>query len=212
MRNFLVCLFMVVMVVACNQKTEPPADPPAGDVTVEPAPSPSKYEFRWDSPEKTKVLVRSIQDAKFLMTVKPKDWQEYTDKWPENTRELIQFWGNILVEISYYESKWDGSKSYKEAFRNSQGERIYSRGLFQLSRESGRGYGCSFFEEADLHKDHLNISCAVVILDRWVGRDKVIDGGYSGNWKGGARYWAVLRGFNSYTKKALKGIKDANKP
>lgn len=165
------------------------------------------YTFDWGNLEWDRHLVDQIKNSK-LVTAIPKDREEY---FYSSAKDPIEFWGKLLVKMSYYESKWIPSKKYLENFKDRNGRRIYSRGLFQLSLESGRGYGCPFHSEADIHKPKNNITCAVKILERWVVRDGVIRGRFGSKWRGGARYWAVLRGTRKYTKISLNGIKNANK-
>lgn len=204
MRFLLVLLFLV----SCTNQ-EPPT-------TTAPQPKPVINKFKWNHEYNDHFLIKSIKEhGKSLLTVKPKDWNQYISVWPTTEQGLINFWGNILVEMAYWESKWDGSKKYKENFKDRNGKYIYSRGLFQLSLESGLGYKCPFRNNQDIHVDSKNIECAVRILDRWVGRDKVISGKYRAGLKtrylGGARYWAVLRGHRDYTVKSLNAVKAANK-
>lgn len=69
-----------------------------------------------------------------------------------------------------------------------------SRGLFQLSVSSSRGLGCGFISSSDdLHNPDLNIKCALTIYKNYIIQDKIITGKVDDKWKGGARYWAVLR-------------------
>jgi hypothetical protein len=104
-----------------------------------------------------------------------------------------QAWAFFISAIVRYESNFDPSRSYQESFRDSTGARVVSRGLLQLSLESSRAYSCGFASSQEIHDPFMNLSCGIKILNHWVGRDKKIAGGTRGAWKGGARYWAVLR-------------------
>lgn len=69
-----------------------------------------------------------------------------------------------------------------------------SRGLFQLSVSSSRGLGCNWINNSDdLHNEDLNIKCALYIYKNYILQDKIITGKVDDKWKGGARYWSVLR-------------------
>ena len=196
----LLCLFFV----SCSKNELPPAPKPA------PIQASKPLKFEWGHEYNDWFLVKAIKNhGQALLTKRPKDWKEYIDVWPSSEKELMRFWGNILVKMAYFESKWHGSKSYKENFKDRNGKYIYSRGLFQLSLESGLGYKCPFRNSSDVHVDSKNIECAVRILNRWVDRDGVIAG--KNPWRGGARYWAVLRDHREYTRKAMKAIKQANR-
>ena len=104
-----------------------------------------------------------------------------------------QYWTYVLSSMVRFESNFKTETKYTEDFNDSRGNRVISRGLLQISIESGNAYGCNFRTTADLHDPYQNLSCGIRILNRWVGRDGRIAGKVSGSWKGGARYWAVLR-------------------
>lgn len=104
-----------------------------------------------------------------------------------------QYWAYMLSSMVRFESNFKTDTKYTEDFNDSKGNKVVSRGLLQISIESGNAYGCGFKTTADLHDPLQNLSCGIRILNRWVGRDGRIAGKVSGSWKGGARYWAVLR-------------------
>lgn len=104
-----------------------------------------------------------------------------------------QYWAYMLSAMVRFESNFKTETKYTEDFNDSKGNRVISRGLLQISIESGNAYGCAFKTANDLHDPLQNLSCGIRILNRWVGRDGRIAGKVSGSWKGGARYWAVLR-------------------
>lgn len=197
-------LLTALLLVSCNDETP---SKPSTPVVVEPS-----VQYAWNN----KVWDKHLEDAiKYhglgMLTVIPKDWNDFIDVWPSNQAGLVKFYGKILVEMSKWESKWNTETSYKENFKDRNGKYIYSRGLFQLSIESGRGYKCDIPTAKSLHEPKTNITCAVRILNRWVTEDNVISGKSGTKWRGGARYWAVLRGHTKYTIKALKAIKLANR-
>ncbi|KHD89038.1 MAG: hypothetical protein OM95_06210 [Bdellovibrio sp. ArHS] len=104
-----------------------------------------------------------------------------------------QYWTHLMSSMVKFESNFNTNTSYTESFNDSQGRRVVSRGLLQISIESGNAYGCAFKSSKDLHDPLQNLSCGIRILNRWVGRDGRIAGKVSNNWRGGARYWSVLR-------------------
>jgi len=173
--------------------------------------TPKKEVRNWGNSQYDTYLSDAIDKyGSSLMTVKPDDWQEFTQVWPDNKEDLKRFWFNVIMEMAYWESNYKTDVKYQENFKDKNGNYIYSRGLLQLSIESGKGYDCPFKIESDIHNPKLNLECGVIILDRWVGRDKRIAGLEIGNWKGGARYWSVLRGISERGKLALKSIKGIN--
>ncbi len=107
--------------------------------------------------------------------------------------ERKYFWIALLAAMARFESNHRPEVKYTEAFTDSTGRRVISRGLLQLSYESARGYKCPIQSGQDLHDAKINLQCGLRIIERWVDRDGVISGKWSGKWKGGARYWSVLR-------------------
>lgn len=104
-----------------------------------------------------------------------------------------QYWTHMLSSMARFESNFKTNTKYTEGFNDSKGNPVVSRGLLQLSIESGNAYGCAFKTTNDLHDPYQNLSCGIRILNRWVARDGRIGGKISNQWRGGARYWSVLR-------------------
>lgn len=102
------------------------------------------------------------------------------------------FWVYLLSGMTELESNHDTSVTYTENFYDNHGRRVVSRGLLQISIESGNAYGCAFQTESELHDPVRNLDCGLRILNKWIGADGRISG-KSSSWLGGARYWAVLR-------------------
>lgn len=104
-----------------------------------------------------------------------------------------QYWAFMLSSMVRFESNFKPDTSYRENFVDRSGKRVISRGLLQISKASGNAYGCGFRSENDLHDPYQNLSCGIRILNSWVGRDRRIAGKQDNIWRGGARYWSVLR-------------------
>ncbi len=103
------------------------------------------------------------------------------------------YWVFLISSMVRFESNFNPAISFTEGFNDSQGKPVVSRGLLQLSIESGNAYGCQFKSAQEVHDPLKNLSCGVKILNRWLGRDGRIAGKVSSQWRGGARYWSVLR-------------------
>lgn len=124
----------------------------------------------------------------------PADIDNYCSNYPQlDRKQRINFWMHLLSTMAYFESGHDPSTSYQESFNDGSGNPVISRGLLQLSYESSLGYGCPISIGEDLHDPSINLHCALRILTRWVVYDGVISRNEVGGWKGGARYWSVLR-------------------
>jgi hypothetical protein len=161
-----------------------------------PAPLSAKLLADWDgkagSRNWTSFTLKALEDhGKDLLALKrPKDAPRYCPRFAKLTRsEKKAFYVQLLSSMARLESGFDPKTRFTEKFKDAKGERVVSRGLLQMSRESAKGYGCGITSERDLHRPAANIRCAVRALNRWVAHDQVI----GTKKRGGARYWAVLR-------------------
>ncbi|MDG0815082.1 transglycosylase SLT domain-containing protein [Bdellovibrio svalbardensis] len=135
--------------------------------------------------------------GKNLLDVIPADKNTFCPKYDKlSYAQRKQYWAFLISSMVKFESNFNTNTSYTESFADSNGNRVVSRGLLQISIESGNAYGCGFKTTKDLHDPLQNLSCGIRILDRWIGRDGRIAGNVGG-WKGGSRYWSVLRTSNS---------------
>lgn len=132
-----------------------------------------------------------------LVNQNPSDIWAYCKRYSKlSASQRLQFWGDLLSAISFHESRHNPALKYQERFKDNTGSRVISRGLLQLSFESAKGYGCPLEKAEQLHNPANNIDCGVRILNHWVLEDGVISdevGWLQSQWRGGARYWNVLR-------------------
>ena len=141
-----------------------------------------------------------------LINSNPQDMNQFCPNYSSLNREQkVDLWATLMTRVSYFESEYDTRETHTESFRDSSGARVISTGLFQLSRESARGYGCPMNNQEDLMDPVKNTQCAVTIMNRWVGRDNLVGRGS----RGGGRYWAVFRGTREYTRLARASIIDS---
>ena len=153
------------------------------------------YKAVWDSKPKAKEWTDSVVSAleahgSDMLKVKPKD----ESKWCPGLGAMSeakkkQFYVYLISAMAERESNFKPELTYTESFNDSKGKKVISRGMLQISIESGNAYGCGFKTTADLHDAGKNLSCGVKILHRWIGRDQHI----GPKQLGGARYWSVLR-------------------
>ena len=133
-------------------------------------------------------------NGKNLLDVIPADQNLFCPNYSNlSEQQRKAYWVFLISSMVRFESNFDPKMSFTEGFDDSQGRPVISRGLLQLSIESGNAYGCQFKSSQDLHDPLKNLSCGVRILDRWLDRDGRIGGKINGKWRGGARYWSVLR-------------------
>lgn len=143
-----------------------------------------------------------------LLSVLPTDYKTFCPNYKNlNQARKKDFWAYLLSQMVRYESNFDPERSYKESFDDSNGDPVVSRGLLQLSFESGNDYGCGFDTQRDLHDPLQNLSCGIRILNRWMENDHRIASKVDGDWKGGARYWSVLRSTSDSYPKIVSAMK-----
>ncbi len=129
-----------------------------------------------------------------LLTTPPAAIAAFCPAYPRQTRtERKTFWVSLFSALSHFESGHDPTRRYRENFRDSTGKFVVSRGLLQISLESGNAYGCGFATAQAIHEPLPNLRCGVRILNRWIGRDRVIAAKRQGRWRGAARYWSPFR-------------------
>ncbi len=144
-------------------------------------------------------------DGPNLIAANPKNIQHFCPNYKTLDKEKrIAFWVRLISVMSGYESSYNPKTSFKEP---SSG--VLSSGLMQISFRSSQDphYDCTMIDpekekgQADLFDPKKNLSCAVRIINRWIGHDGTIveyannDNGVEDDevWKGLARYWGVFR-------------------
>ncbi len=144
--------------------------------------------------------------GKALISTVPKDYATYCPRYPQLTPDQRkQVWLRVISAMARYESGFRPTLTYRESFYDSSGQRVVSSGLLQISIRSGNYYGCGFRSNRDLLVAEKNLSCGIRILNYWMNRDRRIAGHSGGGWKGGARYWSVLR-TSSYAHRSILSL------
>ena len=181
-------MLLLMLLTGCGRET-------AG-LSVSPS---DMQQWRWN-PQHTYSLLAAMaleSEAVMLQNQVPADIVSYCRGYTSlDPSQRTQFWVDLLATMSFYESQHDPDLTYQERFNDNSGAPVISRGLLQLSYESSQNYDCPLENEAQLHLPAKNIDGAVRILNKWVVEDGVISeqaGWLSREWRGGARYWAVLR-------------------
>ncbi|XGC79807.1 hypothetical protein ACES2L_10745 [Bdellovibrio bacteriovorus] len=186
-----------------------PKPPAATPVPKPPSSSPAKPPSTGKDREVTPLWEEAHEDGKEwtthvdrqleklgtdLLDVIPSDYATFCPKYKTlSYKERKEFWTYFISLMVRYESNFKTGTSFEEDFNDSTGSNVMSRGLLQISFESGNAYGCNFKSSRDIHDPYQNLSCGIRILDRWVDRDGRMAGKVSSKWRGGARYWSVLR-------------------
>lgn len=153
------------------------------------------YKAEWDvlqrGPQLTSSVILALDTVgKNLMLVNPDDSKTFCPQLKKlTTDQRRQFYLTLISAMAQRESGFKSESTYKESFKDAKGKNVISRGLLQISYESAKAYGCELSKPEDLHDDNKNLTCGVMILNRWIPKDNLI----GSNKKGGGRYWSVLR-------------------
>lgn len=143
---------------------------------------------RWDHLPQgsawTEATLRALEaEGAVLINTVPADVEGfcpgYADAGPDQRRA---FWVGFLSSAAKFESRWN------PLARGGGGE---YKGLMQISDATARANGCETGEA--LLDGSRNLSCAVRIMARHVGRDGAVVGGGERGWLGAARDWLPLR-------------------
>lgn len=161
---------------------------------VNPDPGPVVYAADWSNPAYTKALVNALDvHGKALLSANPADMDTYCPNYAKRSwTERKRAWVMMISALARFESGFKPEVTYTEAFADSSGKKVISRGLLQISQESANGYGCGIKDAKQLHDVQTNLSCGVRILNKWVVQDGVVSS-KGAPWKGAPRYWSPFR-------------------
>lgn len=127
-----------------------------------------------------------------LLDVIPSDSEIFCPNYSNlNYEQRKQYWAFLLSAMSFFESSFN--PVITNPLRVEASNPKVARGLLQLSSESVNYYDCQIQTPTELHDPYRNLSCGIRVLNQLVGQDGRIAGKVGEKWKGGARYWSVLR-------------------
>lgn len=181
-------LLLALLLASC---TVPPKS--AEDVTQPPVVlPPPAYSVPGFKPEWTAEAAKALEGSA-LLAQRPKDQKFYAS----SCKDAKTFWLALMGALAKFESNYNPREEYVENFTDAKGQRVRSRGLFQMSIESANAYGCGFKNADELFDPALNIRCFVKTAGNLVSRDSLISGGEKvagkQKWYGLARYWSPFR-------------------
>lgn len=201
MKKYLIALPIIVALTACEdwQIGGEYADPPAAHSFVE-----ADWDNQPAGDEWTEFTSAAL--SRFggnLQNSSIKDAAAYCPNFAAlDDQGRNDFFVGLLSAMARFESSFDPKRKFTETFNDRNGNPVISRGLLQLSIESGNGgYQCGFADENALHDPQQNLECGVRIMNKLVGQNDYIGASVGGKWKGGARYWSVLRPTHSKNPK-----------
>lgn len=184
MRSALVPLAAMTFLAACQSTATPPAQsreatsPQQMQLASQP---PMRWGKTAGSDQWTQATLAALdREGVTILSRVPND----IDAFCPNYADLGQtgrkaFWAGLLSAVAKHESTYNPKAS-------GGGGRWL--GLMQIAPATWRQYGCS----GDIRNGGDNMSCAVRIMSRQVGRDNAVARDGSG-WRGVARDWAPLR-------------------
>jgi hypothetical protein len=191
------------------------ADPTDGeimDATASARVRPDWENSHEDGAKWTRYAQERLHEAKDLLATVPTDIGDYCASYKDMDEEgRVGFWLAFLGGLSLVESSHNPLVKYREAFVDSTGKRVVSRGLLQISFESSRHYDCGATNVQQLHDPLWGLRCGVNIIHRLVTRDNVIRGRGVGRkskqkWLGVSAYFGSVR-----KRKTLRRINNAIK-
>lgn len=178
MVRFTAAFFFVLLVASCAGRS--------GSTDVSRGALPAMaWDHRPEAEEWTRSTLAAIQShgAVLLQTV-PGDIAEYCPAYPRaDDANRAAFWSGILSALAKHESTWRPEAS--------GGGGLWI-GLTQIDPRTARFFGCQATSVSALKDGAANLSCAVRIAAKQVGRDAMLVRNDQG-WRGLGRDWAPFR-------------------
>lgn len=183
MRAALVPLAALAFLVACQSTVTPQTDPKPEDAEQMQlaATPPMRWGGQTGSDAWTKATLDALdRDGVTILSRVPHDIQSFCPNYAELTQTGRKaFWAGLLSALAKHES------TYNPVASGGGGRWL---GLMQISPATWRSYDCT----GNIKNGADNMSCAVRIMSRQVGRDNAVAHDGSG-WRGVARDWAPMR-------------------
>ena len=194
-------IFLNFLIGACGNSRDAgraaqAMDPSANDAAI--LDERGALHYRWDghggSAAWADEVSQALGDYGLLGLKAPADVAQFCPKYSGLSLEQKKmFWIYLVSSIAELESGFQTHATYTESFVDSSGHKVISRGLLQISLESGNDYGCGIKSGEALFESDVNLNCGVRILHHWIDKDGRIAGKAAGHWLGAARYWAPFR-------------------
>ncbi len=146
----------------------------------------------WEQPEWSAHLLATIAKSK-LPDLPMADIEAFSPGYGLLSRqEKVRWFAHLIVQMAKHESKWNPNAKLVEDFKNSDGAKVVSSGLMQISIESARGYGFDGTAQ-DLFNPLKNLEATVMIAEKLIAKDGRLQGAPVSGWVGLSRYWSVIR-------------------
>lgn len=207
--KFLNCVLAAILLLILASCTQLPTKPEESEKPV--SGIPEKTNLPWAGKHKDSSLwtekLKQEVIKRGLVKLSPVDIMSFCPSYSKQDEQgKLTAWMHLFAIMAKYESSYN-PKTY---FMEPPPLGYESIGLFQLSYEDQPNYPSCNLNRAtkNLEDGITNIRCAVTILSKLVTKDNRIAGKVGGSWKGGARYWSVLRVTqnNGSSRPAYEGI------
>lgn len=188
MRSALVPLAALAVLAACQSTTTSTTTPQTASMAPAEAQQmqlASQPPMRWGqasgSDQWTRATLAALdQEGVTILSRVPGDIDVFCPNYAElNQTGRKAFWAGLLSAVAKHESTYNPKAS------GGGGKWL---GLMQIAPATWRHYGCS----GEIRNGGDNMTCAVKIMSRQVGRDNAVAHDGKG-WRGVARDWAPLR-------------------
>lgn len=175
-------LAVLALVAACSTApdTAMVAEEQAQQMSLASAP-PMRWGERQGADDWTRATLAALdREGVTIMSRVPADVQTYCPQYASlDGTGRRAFWAGLLSAVAKHES------TYNPQAAGGGGRWL---GLMQIAPATWRHYGC----DGNIRNGADNMSCAVRIMSRQVGRDNAVAHDGSG-WRGVARDWAPMR-------------------
>lgn len=187
---------LILILASCANlptKPKPDAEPVSG---IPDAAQPSKIVLPWDGKhadaDKWTMTIQKEIIKKEMVKLSPVDIMSFCPGYAKaDDQGKLVAWMNLISIMTKFESSFNP----KTKFMEPPPLGYESIGLMQLSYQDQPNYPTCELNRSlkNLEDGSHNLRCGLIILNKLVQQDNRIAGQVSGRWKGGARYWSVLR-------------------
>lgn len=170
-RPLIAALLALTLPMACTMGAGATSDVPA-----------ARWDHRPEGDQWTHATLSAISTkGRALIDTELADIETFCPAYPEAPEAGRKaFWIGLFSALAKHESTWNPQAA---------GAGGKYRGLLQIAPSTARAYGC---DAAALYDGTANLSCAVNIASKQVGRTGVVAGG-PGGWGGLAADWGPMR-------------------
>jgi hypothetical protein len=185
-------LSLALLAAACGTTTGGPSGANGGIGSVFQGQPRTVWDNQPQGRDWTATARAAIDQSPALAASIPKDIAAYCPSYAQaQPTDKRDFWVVVLSDIAFIESSFNPA-NVKTAPTAPGGPGDVRRGLFGISTDAARRYGCAATTATDLLDPAANITCAARILAQTSGVDGYV-AGYNEGWRGASRYWLELR-------------------